>query len=76
MAALTVSLSAPVVRTRRAAQADQSVKSFLFTSQQFWGLTPHQFSPKKSRFACVPSLRTKVHPSTWIASGSTLCGFG
>jgi len=38
MAALIVSLFVPVVRTSRAAQADQIVKSFLFTSQQFLGL--------------------------------------
>lgn len=55
MAVLTVSLSAPVVRTSRAAQADQIVKSFLFTSQQFLGLGPASVHRKEISLC----LRTK-----------------
>lgn len=56
MAALIVSLFSPVVRTSRAAQADQIVKNFLFTSQQFFGLCPRRADCKEISLC----LRTKL----------------
>jgi len=40
MAAITVSLLNPVLRTSRVVQADQIVNNFLLTSQQFLGIDP------------------------------------
>ena len=48
MAAITVSSLAPVVRTSRVAQTNQIVRSFLFTSQQFFGLGPTSVHRKET----------------------------